>query len=157
MFLSLKLSLLSFLATALITAPSLLVALQHYICVTTVRLFDWRRDSYEKKHTHVAPSDLQGSTGLWGPLSIITWRQEDGTRWGQQVLIAYFLKLEQQRVVSAKRYPPSRSAAGLNCLLRCAAGIMQINMPFGNLWNIRVKGAEAEGPVHMSHACLVLQ
>lgn len=138
MFLSLELTLLSFLANVLSIAPSLLVALQHYIWVTTVGLFDWRRDSYENKHTHVAPSDLQSSTGLWEPLSIITWRQEDGARWGQQVLIAYFLKLEKQRVVSAKRHPPTWSAAGLNCLLRCTAGIMQINMPFGNLWNIRV-------------------
>lgn len=71
-----------------------------------------------------------------GAVNVIIWRQEDGARREEQVLIAYFLRPEQQRAVFAKRGPSSWSAAGLNCSLLLAAGDMQIKMPFGNLWNI---------------------
>lgn len=69
-------------------------------------------------------------------LNIIMQRTEDGARRGEQVLIAYFLGFEQQRVVFAKHCTPSCSAAGLNWSLLLAAGNMQIKVPFGNLWNI---------------------
>lgn len=59
------------------------------------------------------------------------WRTEDGARRGEQVLIAYFLGFEQQRVVFAKCRASSRSAAGLNWSLLLAAGNMQIKMSFG--------------------------
>lgn len=56
-------------------------------------------------------------------------------RVGEQVLIAYFLRVEPQCVIFTKRHMSSLSATCLNCSFLLAGGNMQIKMPFGNLWN----------------------
>lgn len=74
--------------------------------------------------------------GIVRALKIIIGSQEGWASVREQVLIAYFRRLEPQRVIFAKHGLSSLRTTRLNCSL-LAGGNMQIKMPFGNLSEYR--------------------